>query len=387
MKQPVAIVGIGQTTYRRHHFNRSTDELVREAVVAALADAKMDLSAIGLIVGGVAPDALAGINHIDMSSIARPGIPYFRVNTGGATGSSALLSAITWIAAGRCKAVLVVAVERMGHATTAQKIFNSIFDPIYEKDISLSTISMVALRATMLMQYYGYTLDHWAGLAARNSAVSQLNDTLERPRNFTAAEVLSSGILAWPIHKLEACPTSEGVCAVVVASADMVGDRSAAWILGARGLSDTYAMGDRMRRAEGTLVELVTLKKAAALAYADAGITDPLRELDAVEIQAPFASSEPMAYTALGFCEPSDGPRFADKAIDNRAGISINPSGGPQAANPVSATALIRITECALQIRQMAGRRQVDGIRKTVSTGQGGATQFSTAVILGADRP
>ena len=387
MKQPVAIIGVGQTVYRRHHADKNTGELVREAVTAALDDAGLGLDAIGLVIGGVAPDALAGINHIDMGSIARPGIPYFRINTGGATGSSAVLAALSWIAAGRCKAVLVVAAERMGHAVTAQKIFNSIFDPIYEKDISLSTISMVALRATMLMQKYGYTIDQWAGLAARNSASSMLNDTIERPRLFTTEQVLASGILAWPIHRLEACPTSEGVCAVVIADATLVGDRRAAWIHAARGLSDTYAMGDRISRPEGSLVDLVTLQRSAALAYRDAGIADPLRELDMVEIQAPFASSEAMAYTALGLCAPQEGPAFVDRAIQDTAGISINRSGGPQAVNPVSATALIRIAECALQVRGKAGRRQLDGIRKAVATGQGGATQFSTAVIVGAEKP
>lgn len=387
MSERIAIVGIGQTTYRRHHSDKNTAELVREAVTKALVDAGLGLDAIGLVVGGVAPDALAGINHIDMSSIARPGIPYFRVNTGGATGSSAFLSAATWIAAGRCKAVLVVAAERMGHARTAPKVFNSIFDPIYEKDLALSTISMVALRATMLMQQHGYTLEQWAGLAVRNAENSLLNDTLERPRSFTVEDVLKSDILAWPIHRLETCPTSEGVCATVLVSEELVGDRNPVWVLGAGAFSDTYSMGDRMRRAEGTMVDLATLRKASALAYSRAGITNPLEELDAVELQAPFASSEAMAYPALGFCESSDGPRFVDKVIEGSAGISINQSGGAQAANPVSATALIRITECALQIRGQAGRRQLDGIRTTISTGQGGATQFSTAVILGAEKP
>ena len=387
MKEAAAIIGVGQTQYRRRHQDLNTAELVRQAAMAALNDAGLGLDDIGLIVGGVAPDALAGINQLDMHAIPRPGIPYFRVNTGGATGSSALLAALSWIHAGRCKAVLVVAVERMGHATTAARIFNSIFDPIYEKDISMSTISMVALRATLLMQKYGYTLEHWAGLAARNSAASQLNDTLEHPRLFTAAEVLKSKFLAWPIHSLEACPTNEGACAVVVTAASMVGRRNAAWILGARGLSDTYAMGDRMHRPEGSLVDLLTLRRSAQAAYSDAGITDPLKELDVVEIQAPFASSEAMAYPSLGLCQASDGVAFTERAIEQKAGLSINPSGGPQASNPVSATALIRIAECAQQVRGLAGRRQVDGARKAIATGQGGATQFSTAVILSNEKP
>ncbi len=387
MKEPVAIVGIGQTTYRRRHSDKNSAELVREAVVAALDDAGIDMSAIGVVIGGVAPDALAGLNHLDMGAIARPGIPYFRVNTGGATGSSAILAGLTWIAAGRAKAVLVVAMERMGHAITAQNIFNSIFDPIYEKDINMSTISMVALRATLLMRKYDYKIEHWAELAARNSANSMLNDTIDRPRSFTAAEVLQSEVLAWPIHRLEACPTSEGACAIVLMAGSMVGKRSAAWVHGAAGLSDTYAMGDRVNRPEGGLVDLVTLQRSAEHAYKSAGITDPLTQLDMVEIQAPFASSEPMAYMALGLCVPTDGPKFTESIIDGTQRVSINRSGGPQAANPVSATAMIRVTECALQIRGQAGRRQLDGIRKTVSTGQGGATQFSTTIVLGDQRP
>lgn len=387
MREPVAIIGVGQTTYRRRHVERNTAELVRDAVDAALKDAQVDPGAIGVIVGGVAPDALAGINHIDMASISSPGVPYFRVNTGGATGSSAFLAAMSWIASGRCDVALVVAVERMGYATTAQAVFNSIFDPIYEKDISISTISMIAMRATMLMQEYGYTTDHWAALAAKNSLASQKNDTLENPRLFDKAQVLASPILSWPIRTLEACPMSEGVCVAVLASAKVVGARSAAWVLGTGAVSDAYAMGDRIRRPEGSLVELLTLRRSAEKAYREAGITNPRNVIDCVEIQAPFASAEAMAYSALSLCEAKDGPAFLEELLDGRTRAVVNPSGGPQAANPVSATALIRIVECALQVRGLAGKRQVDGVRHAVATGQGGATQFSTAVVLGSNRP
>ena len=387
MRQPVAIIGVGQTSYKRRHVDKNTAELVREAVVEALNDAGIGLDRIEAVFGGVAPDALAGVSSIDLSSIARRGIPFIRVNTGGATGSSAFLSGISWILSGRADAVLVVAVERMGQAATAQSIFNSIFDPIYEKDISMSTISMAALRGTMLMQEFGFTLDHWAAISARNSAASMKNETIDRPRYFTAGQVKDSGILAWPIYGLEACPISEGACAVVLTSAALVGDRKAAWVHATRALSDTYAMGDRFYRPEGSLIDLVTLKRAAEQAYKDAGISNPLREINLVEIQAAWANFEAIAYMALGLCDRQDIVRFTERAIDGSAGLAIQPSGGPQVNNPISATALIRISEAALQIRGRAGKRQVDGVRKTMSTGQGGATQFSTAVILGADKP
>jgi acetyl-CoA C-acetyltransferase len=37
---------------------------------------------------------------------------------------------------------------------------------------------------------------------------------------------------------------------------------------------------------------------------------------------------------------------------------------------------MVRIAECALQVRGTAGDRQVDGVERAVATGQGGATQF-----------
>jgi acetyl-CoA C-acetyltransferase len=48
---------------------------------------------------------------------------------------------------------------------------------------------------------------------------------------------------------------------------------------------------------------------------------------------------------------------------------------------------MVRIAEAALQVRGMAGERQVPDVRRAVATGQGGATQFSTVCVLGTERP
>jgi acetyl-CoA C-acetyltransferase len=387
MSDPVGIIGVGQTPYRKRNPDKSPGELVRVAVAEALADAEIGPDAIDCVIGGVAPDALSGIGDIDKAAISMPGKPYLHVNTGGATGASALLAAKTWIDAGRADVVLVVALERMGQATTAQSIFNTIFDPIYEKDFVLTTITMAALRATMLMKRDGFTGEHWAGIASRNFTQATLNPLVVGARVRTVDDVLGSPVLAWPIHLYEACPISEGACAVIVARGDLARARSTAWIRGTGAFSDTYAMGDRMHRPEGSLIEMVPLRRAADRAYREAGITDPVRELDVLELQAPFAIIEAMAYPALGLCDLDGNRQFVEQAIAGQVPLAINPSGGAQAANPVSATALIRIAECALQVRGRAGRRQVPDARLALATGQGGATQFSTVCLLGSEAP
>ncbi len=387
MNDPVGIIGVGQTPYRKRNPDKSSGDLVRVAVQEALADAGLAPDAIDCVIGGVAPDALSGIADIDKIAISLPGKPYIHVNTGGATGSSALFAAKTWIDAGRADVVLIVALERMGQATTAQSIFNTIFDPIYEKDFVLTTITMAALRATMLMKRDGFTSEHWAGIASRNFTQATANPLVIGAKERTVADVLQSPVLAWPIHLYEACPISEGACAVILARGELARTRRTAWVHGTGAFSDTYAMGDRMHRAEGSLIEMVPLRRAAQHAYRQAGITDPLRELDVLELQAPFAIIEAMAYPALGLCDIDTNRAFVDKAIAGDAPININPSGGAQAANPVSATALVRIAEAALQVRGQAGGRQVPDARFALATGQGGATQFSTVCLLGSDPP
>jgi acetyl-CoA C-acetyltransferase len=387
MNQRMAIVGVGQTSYKRAHTELSSADMIWEAAERALDDAGMEIGAVDVIVMGVAPDALAGENGVEKTAIFGAGKPYVRVNTGGVTGSSAAFAGASYVGSGRANVALVISLERMGQATTSQQVFNTIFDPVYEKDFPLTTITMAALRASMLMRIYGYSERDWADIAARNYQHALKNPLAHIHKDLSAEDILASPMLAWPIHRYEACPMSEGACALVIAAEDVVGERVPAWLQGMASTSDSYAMGDRFHRPEGMLVDLLSLRRSAERAYADAGVTNARRDIDVVELYSPFSSAEAMTYPALGFCEPEQGPRFIQEQLTGAALPVFNPSGGPQAANPVSATAMVRIAESALQVRGMAGDRQVPDVRRAVATGQGGATQFSTVCVLGAERP
>lgn len=378
-----AIIGVGQTGYRRAFKEKSSHELIWDAARQALDDAGMEIDDVDVILAGVAPDALAGQNSVDRTGMMGRGKPFLRINTGGVTGSSTVFAANTFLLSGRARAVLVIGLERMGQATSSQQVFNTIFDPVYEKDFPLTTITMAALRASMLMRLYGYTDRHWAEIASRSYRNALRNPLAHVRKDISPEEVLASPLLAWPIHRFEACPMSEGACAMVIVDKDLVGDRKAAWIQGAASTTDSYAMGDRIRRPGATLVDLLSLKLSAERAYAQAGITDPRRELGVIELYSAFSSAEAMAYPALGLCAPEDGPQFVEDQVAGKVIPKFNPSGGPQGANPVSVTAMVRIAECALQVRGMAGDRQVEGVERALATGQGGATQFSTVCVLG----
>jgi acetyl-CoA C-acetyltransferase len=384
----LAIIGVGQTAYRRRH-EGSTPELVHAAVRAALDHSGLQHRDIDLVVGGFAPDALAGENCPDKRFLPAAGAVgkwSMRVNTGGTTGIAAAYAAMDLLEAGHGDAALVVGVERMAQARSVPAVFNSIFDPIYERDTGLSTVSMGALRASRMMQRWGYTAELWAQVAERNFAHAVTNPLAQIRIAHTADDVLGSRLLAWPIRQLDACPISEGVCAVVVAQAAAPGGgRPAAVVRSRATITDTYNMGDRIGRPEGDLVEMLSLQLAARRALAEAGLASAA-DADVVEIHAPFDHAETMAYAPLGFCAAADGPALVASGFGRRGGGGpvLNPSGGPQAANPVGATALVRLAECALQVMGAAGDRQVSGATTAVATGQGGSTQFSTCTVLSA---
>lgn len=387
MSSRVGIIGVGQTKYARQHPQMNSAELVWHAVYDALRDADVEIDDVDAVVAGVAPDALSGESDVEKTAIIAPGKPFFRVNTGGTTGASAVFGGISYVSSGRAKIAVVYALERMGQATTSQQVFNTIFDPIYEKDFPLTTISMAALRAAMSMRLYGYTAEHWALIAERNHRHSLKNPLAHLQLKASVDDILKSPMLAWPIHRLEACPMSEGACALVLSDESVARGRDVAWVQGFASTSDSYAMGDRMHRPQGTLVDLLTLRQSARSAYRDAGIREPGKELQVIELYSPFSSAEAMTYPALGLCEPEAGPSYVSNRTLDTAFPVFNPSGGPQAANPVSATAMVRIAECALQVRGAAAERQIDGVERALATGQGGATQFSTVCVLGTQPP
>ena len=112
-------------------------------------------------------------------------------------------------------------------------------------------------------------------------------------------------------------------------------------------------------------VNPVAGRECVAALWRQAGITDPLNEIDVAEICVPFSWYEPMWLENLGFAAPGEGWRLAEAgetAISGR--LPVNPSGGVLSSNPIGASGLLRFAESALQVmggRCPPGGRSTDG--------------------------
>src|SRR3546814_16606324 len=119
-----------------------------------------------------------------------------------------------------------------------------------------------------------------------------------------------------PIRYAETCPSSDGACAMVLAS-EAVADRAEkppAWVRGTAMRSEPTMSADR-----DTVLPRGG-SDCAADVFAQAGISDQRRQVDCVEMSVPFSWFEPMWLENLGFAGPGAGWKVVVRSDDRRVG-------------------------------------------------------------------
>lgn len=118
-KEPVAVVGIGQTKHVAARHDVSLAGLVREAAVAALQDAGLTWADIDAVVIGKAPDFFEGVMMPELylaDALGAVGKPMLRVHTAGSVGGSTALVAANLVAARVHRTVLTLAFEKQSES-------------------------------------------------------------------------------------------------------------------------------------------------------------------------------------------------------------------------------------------------------------------------------
>jgi len=384
MARKAAIIATGQTRHASRRRDVNIVELIHEAVRACLEDAGMrpaDLD--GVVIGNM--EHFEGVYNADLWAVDGVGSLLkhsMKVTTGGTTGASVAHAGFYHVASGLFDTVLCIGWEKQSDGdTTAGLIFQS--DPLFERGNMAGAIGTFALAASEYMQRFGITEEQAALVAVKNRGNACLNPFAHLRKEITVEEVLASRVLAHPIKLLDMCPTSDGACAVIVASEEVAKKKSPnrpAWVQALATRHDQPFNADLPM-----LIGMRTLTEAAREAYAQAGIANPLKELDVAELYEPCTFAELSWYEALGFCELGGGGRLMESGATQLRGVlPVNPSGGVISTNCIGATAMIRVAEAALQIMGKAGDRQVPGARRALATGFGGSW-WSEVTILGAE--
>lgn len=387
MGRPVAVVATGQTDHVARRLDVSIPELAREAVEACLGSKDVRRSSVeALVVGNM--ELFEGVNEPEalwIDAFGMAGKPVYKLNTGGTVGASVAIMCYYLVASGLYDVVLGVGYEKQSEGES-QSAITTVGDPVWERSVMAGAIGNFAVMASTYVRESGVTAEQAARVAvkARRNACRNPHAHL-KIADLTVEQVVTSKVLALPVRMLDMCPTSDGACATLFA-AQGVAERLTprpAWVAATATAHEQQFMGDSPRR----LADMRSMQAVAASVYRQAGVTDPVRDLDVAEIYEPATYAELAMYENLGFCERGRGGALMDSGVTEMDGqLPVNPSGGVLSTNPVGATAMIRVAEAAMQVMGEAGEHQVPGVRRALATGYGG-NAWTDGLILTADRP
>src|SRR5690606_22852850 len=374
MSRPAAVIGVGQTRYRSRRDDVSMPGLVREAALRALDDAGLGFADIDAVVLGKAPDLFEGVAMPDLflaDALGARGKPLLRVHTAGSVGGSTAVVAASHVHSGAFRRVLAVAWEKQSesNATWALTMGHPFSTSLV---VGAGGYFAPFIRAYIERSGAPGHIGHLVAAKDRRNALRNPYAHLRIP-DITPEAVAATPMLWEPIRYLEACPSSDGACALVVAGGEeaRTAPRPPAWILRPAMRSDPGTSAGR-----------------DAVDHAQAGTAGPRRDLDAAEVYVPFSWYEPMWLENLGFAAPGEGWRLTESGATAADGdIPWNPSGGVLSSNPIGASGMIRFAEAAQQVRGLAGEHQVDGARTALGHAYGAGSQFFAMWVVGAERP
>ncbi len=384
MGKRVAIVGTGQTPGRSARKDVNGQEMINEAVRNALEDAELTIDEIDAVVIGNM-DHFEGINYVDTWSVDGSGAfmkPIMKVTTGGTTGTTVAMAAYYHVASGLFDKVLAIGWEKNSESDTTGAIITA-FDPILDRPTFGGAVGGLAVMATRYMAATGAKEEDAARVAVRDRKHALNNPYAHLQLDLTVEDVMKSPMISWPIKYLDMCPRTDGACAVIFASedcAEKIAPRPA-WILGTTNRHNFTFLGDP------AFETMVTLAEASQRLYAMIGIREPLKEFDVMELYLPSSFAGVQWIEDLGLCKWGEGPRLIWDGVTDMGGeLPINPSGGVLSSNPIGATGLIRVAECAIQIMGKGGKRQVPDVNLALATGFGGC-YWSDVMALGRKKP
>jgi acetyl-CoA acetyltransferase len=200
-------------------------------------------------------------------------------------------------------------------------------DPYSVGPLWPDAISLAALQARALLDSGKATEADFAAVVARSRKAALDNPNAQLAWDRSVEDLLAEEPMVDPLRKHDCPPISDGACAVVLAADDRARSlrERPAWIRGIDHRVEPMALG----------VRDLTTSASSRSAAERAGVADG--KVDVAELHAPFSHQELILREAIGLGDD----------------VSINPSGGALAANPVMVAGLTRMSEVAERI--MAG--------------------------------
>jgi len=300
-----------------------------------------------------------------------------RVETGCASGGTALKQASIAIASGLYDVIAVVGVEKMTIRPTKETTsILSYAGSEIERRHGITFPGLFALMARRHFHDYGTSEIDLAKIAVKNHKNALSNPNAHFHKSITDDDVLGSRIIASPLKLLDCAPISDGAAAVLLCNENAARRLTDIPVYVSSIAQETDYLGLDEREALTTMPAVVN---ASTKAFNASGVTP--RDVDVAELHDCFTIAELIEIEDVGFCSKGAGKELIAEGATNLDGeIPINPSGGLKArGHPVGATGVAQVAEIVKQLRGEADRRQVTDAEIGLCCNVGGSG--GTAVV------
>ncbi|MEB4212173.1 acetyl-CoA acetyltransferase [Mycobacterium sp. 94-17] len=378
-----AIVGVADEVSPTGVIDVPLRELEARVITTALADAGLSLSDVDGLCTCTGGTLMHSVELAEYLGIA----PRFTdaTQTGGSSYGLYVEHAAAAIAAGAAETVVIVyastprAARKRGEKGLG--IFATPERLEWETPFGVMLpISAYALAANRHMATYGTTATQLAQIAVDTRRWAAMNPRAHLREEITVDEVLESGFIAEPLHKLECCLVTDGAAALVITSAERARNLAgrSAFVLGAASAA-SHAMISQM---PDLTVTPAAVSGPAAFKAAQLNPSD----IDVVQLYDSFTITVLLALEDLGFCPKGDGgPFVGDGALGPGGILPGQTTGGGLAYTHPGAFGAFLLVEATRQLRGECADRQVPGAQTAVAHGTGGVLSATSTVILGTE--
>lgn len=380
IRDKVAILSMGCSRFGER-WDAGPEDLMLEAFNEALQSSGIDKSQIGAAWLGVCLEE----NNVGKTAgplaqaLRLPGIAATRVENACATGTEALRGAAYAIASGAYDFVLALGVEKLkdtgygGLPVRTRGVNNDLWLPNTTAPGAFAQLaSAYAAKHGVNMKDLKRAMAHVSVKSHENGA---LNPKAHLRNRITEEDVLKAPTIAAPLGLYDCCGVSDGAaCAILTTPEIARALQPNAEIISIKALDISVSNGEEATFQKWDGASIATARRASALAYASANVTNPRSQIHMAEVHDCFSITEAVLMEDLGFSQTGRMVNdILDGVFDRQGQLPVQVDGGLKCfGHPIGASGLRMVYEIYKQLLGQAGDRQLQKIDLGLTQNLGG---------------
>jgi len=346
MANKVGIVGAAVTPFKAKWNEKTYYELAQMALREAVKDAAISINDAEAIFYGIYNDIFerAAIPEHALHGLCGMQNKFgVRVTTGGATGAYTTSVAHAYVAAGRFKLAVVLGVEKATDCfdflsmSATPEVIKSIgwsADSFFEQQIGWTASDSYAEVVLAYMDEHPDDLkpEVTAQISALLSQQVKTNKFAQRQHDqVTPEEVMNSRLVVYPFKELEICVYTEGAACLIIAEEETAkaiaknSGKPIVWITGLGEANEHSYAGKNQK----LMPRIMSDHYASRRAYEMAGIKDPTKSIEIVEIHDAFVHQLEITMAEFGLVPLGKADSLIEDGLMLPGGkYIVNPCGG-----------------------------------------------------------